>query len=159
MSAAGGRLTVQSDVLGRFEVQGEQTRCLYVDMLAGARTRMRVEAVANNPTQGVSPEFALAEYGPSGPYWYNILAVQCRGQYGPCDRGGADAWQASLAGRRRGRMDPCGSSVVKALAWDTSNSESSRDGAFFHDFAVSFDLEIKTFETRFAPGSTECVPK
>ena len=143
--------------MGRFEVKGEQTRCLYVDLRAGSHSRVRVIATADDPKLGVIPEFFLAEYGPAGPYWYETLAVQCRGQYSQCDREGADAWQAGLASRRRGRLDPCGSAVVKALAWETSSSESSRDGGFFHDFAVSFDLEVKTFETRFAPGSTECV--
>ena len=159
LSASGGRIAVTSDVLGRLEVQGAQTRCVYVDMIAGSQAKLNITATADDKTVGVLPQFSLSEFGPAGPFWYETLTVQCQGKYGQCDREGADAWQASLSGRKRGRIDPCGSAVVKALRWDTSGSESARDGEFFHDFTVSFDLEVKEFATRFAPGSTECVPK
>ena len=159
MSASGGRIAAASDALGRFEVQGAQTRCLYVDLLTGSTTKLSVTATADDKTTGVLPEFSLVEYGPSGPFWYETLNVQCQGKYGQCDRQGADSWQDSLSSRKRGRVDPCGSAVVKSLRWDTSGRQSDRDGEFFHDFTVSFDMEIKSFATRFAPGSTECVPK
>lgn len=159
MSASGGRITLTSDVLGRFVVEGPQTRCLYLDMVAGSQSKFTVSAIADDKTKGVLPEFSMSEYGPSGPFWYETLHVQCQGKYGQCDRDGADAWQDSLAGRKRGRLDPCGSAVVKSLRWDTSGSESARDGDFFHDFTVAFELDVKKFATRFAPGSTECVPK
>lgn len=159
MAATGGAMVLESDVLGRFEVRGPHPRCLYFDLIAGSEPNMRVVATADDRTAGVLPEFSLVEYGPAGPHWYHILNIECHGTYGRCDRQGADAWRAAFAERRRGRQDPCGSAVVKRLTWDTSGSESTRDGGFFHDFAVSFALEIKKFETRFAPGSTECVPK
>lgn len=159
LSASGGRISVTSNILGRIEVQGAQTRCFYVDMVAGGQSKLNVTATADDKSVGVLPQFSLSEYGPAGPFWYETLSVQCQGKYGQCDSEGADAWQASLSGRKRGRIDPCGSAVVKALRWDTSGSESARDGEFFHDFTVSFDLDIKAFATRFAPGSTECVPK
>jgi hypothetical protein len=75
------------------------------------------------------------------------------------DRAGADAWSDSLKDRQRGRLDPCGSMVITGLGWDTSGGEHSRDGGFYRDFNVRFDLEAKKFATKFAPGSVECVPK
>jgi hypothetical protein len=159
LSASGGNIAVTSDLLGRFDAQGAQTRCVYIDLISGSQAKMKVTATADDKSVGVLPQFSLSEYGPAGPFWYETLTVQCQGKYGQCDRDGADAWQASLAGRKRGRIDPCGSAVVKSLRWDVSGSESARDGEFFHDFTVSFDLDIKEFATQFSPGSTECVPK
>jgi hypothetical protein len=112
---------------------------------------------------GVSPILKIAEYGPKGPYWYDVLAVRC-GELNSdddvrCDRAGADAWAARARQRKRGRLDPCGSSVITGLAWETSGGQAERDGGLFRDFTVRFTLEVKKFATQFAPGSTECVPK
>jgi hypothetical protein len=48
---------------------------------------------------------------------------------------------------------------VTHLRWETSGGEGRRDGGHFHDWSALFTLEVKRFATRFAPGSTECVPK
>ena len=63
----------------------------------------------------MSPVLEIAEYGPEGPWWYDVLAVSARGPGGHCNRDGADAWSAELKTRKRGRIDPCGSSVIKHL--------------------------------------------
>lgn len=159
LSSSGGSISLDSEALGHFVVEGPQTRCLYFDLVAGSKSKFAVTATADDKTKGVLPQFAMAEYGPAGPFWYETLAVECQGKYGQCDQDGANAWQESLSTRKRGRLDPCGSAVVKSLHWDTSGSESTRDGEFFHDFTVTFELEVKKFATQFAPGSTECVPK
>lgn len=159
MSAAGGRAIFESELLGRFEVAGANVRCFYVDVPAGTTSRFRFNSVADDETLGVEPELAMTEYGPTGPYWYDVLFVDCRGSGGRCNREGADAWRDSLRSRQRGRLDPCGSAVVTNLAWDTTGGQHERDGGLYRDFTVTFALEVKTFATQFAPGSTECVPK
>jgi hypothetical protein len=101
----------------------------------------------------------IAEYGPKGPFWYDVVDVHCAGAGGRCTRDAADEWGAEAKNRKRGRIDPCGSSVITHLLWETSGGMGERDSGFFRDFTVTFDMEVKKFATQFAPGSTECVPK
>jgi hypothetical protein len=159
LAADGGAAALEGG-LGRFESVGPQESCFYVDVPAGHTADLAFSAHADKPSAGVAPRFRMAEYGPKGPYWYEIIDVECKGQQGRCDRQGADAWAArNLKERKRGRLDPCGSTVVTKLAWNTSGGEADRDSGFFRDLTVRFALEVKKFATQFAPGSTECVPK
>jgi hypothetical protein len=158
LRADGGSATL--DGLGHFETAGPQESCFYLDVPAGQTTDVFFKATADRPAQGIAPRLHLAEYGPKGPYWYEIIDVECKGANGRCDRQGADAWAArNLKERKRGRLDPCGSAVVTKLAWETTGGDADRDGGLFRDVAVHFALEVKKFATQFAPGSTECVPK
>jgi len=159
MSAAGGKAVFESSLLGALSVAGATEHCYYVDVPAGSEGDFRFHATADAEDTGVEPFAYIAEYGPAGPYWYDVLRVVCRGNFGRCSREGAEDWKASLAGRKRGRLDPCGSAVVSRLGWDTSGGQADRDGGLFRDFTVTFQMTLKTFDTQFAPGSTECVPK
>jgi hypothetical protein len=159
MSAHGGTARV-SGGLGSFGASGGTDTCYYVDVPAGTTVDVAFNARADRPAEGVIPRFSLAEYGPRGPYWYRIIDVECRGPEGRCTREGVQAWaERNLKERKRGRLDPCGSTVVSKLAWDAGNGQSQREGGLYGDLSVRFALEVKKFDTQFAPGSTECVPK
>ena len=159
MAADGGAATLQGG-LGHFEAVGRQESCFYLDVPAGHTNDLSFVAHADKPAEGVAPRFRMFEYGPKGPFWYAIIDVECKGQGGRCDREGAEAWGArNLAERKRGRLDPCGSTVVTKLAWDSIGGQGDRDGGLFKELTVRFALEVKKFATQFAPGSTECVPK
>jgi hypothetical protein len=159
MSADGGDALLDAPGLGRLTSSGPQEACFYLDVPAGGTQSFTFTVVADRADRGVGPHLAVTEYGPAGPYWYRTLAITCAGANARCDRNGADAWGRGLATRKRGRLDPCGSMVVTGLKWETSGSEAERNGGFFRDFIVRFDVEAKKFATKFAPGSTECVPK
>jgi len=154
----GGDAVLDSPTLGRFEAGSSET-CFYVDVLPGTSHMMTFNAHEGRPTAGLSPTLRIAEYGPKGPYWYDVVEVHCRGALGRCTRDAAEEWGAEAKGRKRGRIDPCGSSVVTHLGWDTSGGVGDRDSGLFRDLTVSFEMEVKKFATQFAPGSTECVPK
>jgi hypothetical protein len=160
MAADGGSATLQGG-LGHFQAYGPQESCFYVDVPAGTTAAdVAFVATADKPFDGVAPRFQLFEYGPKGPYWYAIIDVECKGQQGRCDRQGVEAWAArNLEKRKRGRLDPCGSTVVHKLAWEKAGGMDERDGGMFRELTVRFALEVKKFATQFAPGSTECVPK
>ncbi len=102
---------------------------------------------------------SIAEYGPKGPWWYDVLQVRCAGPGLKCNRDAADAWSAEAKTRKRGRIDPCGSAVISHLVWDTSGGTGDRELGLFRDFTVKFTMEVKRFATQFPPGATECVPK
>jgi len=139
-----GDAVLDSPTLGRFSAGASET-CFYIDVLPGTHHMLTFTAREGRPTAGLSPTMRIAEYGPKGPYWYDVVEVHCRG--------------AEAKGRKRGRIDPCGSSVVTHLGWETSGGGGERDSGLFRDLTVSFEMEVKKFATQFAPGSTECVPK
>jgi hypothetical protein len=160
VSADGGAATLDSASLGRFQGAGPQEACFYIDVPGGSRADLAFVARADRPQNGVSPRLRVAEYGPRGPWWYDIMAVDCVGQQGRCDRKGVDTWVArTVKQRQRGRLEPCGSAVISGLAWEKSGGQAERDGGLYSDLTVRFTMEIKKFATQFAPGSTECVPK
>jgi hypothetical protein len=159
LSFLGGEGSLSSPNLGRMPAAGVAETCYYVDVPATSHSAISFEGRADNEIVGFTPHMAIAEYGPKGPFWYEVLKVDCVGVGGRCDRAGTDAWTASLQGRKRGRTDPCGSMVVSGLKWDTSGGLSHRDNGFYRDLKVDFDLEAKKFTPQFPPNSTECVPK
>ena len=155
----GGDATLDSPTLGRFSAGAGGEACFYLDVLPGTHHILTFAAHEGRPSAGLSPSLRVAEYGPKGHYWYDVVEVHCAGAGGKCTREAADAWGAEAKNRKRGRIDPCGSAVVTRLGWDTSGGTGDREGGFFRDFTVSFEMEVKRFATQFAPGSTECVPK
>jgi hypothetical protein len=159
LSAEGGAATLESPAIGRFEV-GEKEMCFYVDVEAGSTHEVTFSAAEARHEGGVGPHLLIAEYGPKGPFWYDIITISCEGPGGKCARDAAEDWSVDLKSHtKRGRLDPCGSTVVSQLRWDTSGGAGQREYGLFRDFTVRFTMEVKKFATQFAPGSTECVPK
>lgn len=158
LGAGGGPATLSSPTLGELS-SGSGEACFYVDVVPGTTHEVSFVATERRPEEGVSPVLEIAEYGPKGPWWYDVLTVKCDGPGGHCNRDGADAWSAQMKTRKRGRIDPCGSSVIKDLKWDTTGGTGVRELGLFADFKVTFTMEVKKFPTQFKPGSTECLPK
>jgi hypothetical protein len=159
VGAEAGQATLDSPTLGRFSGAGANESCFYVDVLPGTHHIITFSAREGRPESGLAPNLRIAEYGPKGPYWYDVVQVHCAGAGGRCTRDAADEWGAEAKTRKRGRIDPCGSSVVTHLSWETSGGMGERDSGFFRDLTVTFEMEVKKFATQFAPGATECVPK
>jgi hypothetical protein len=158
LGAEGGSASLVSPTLGTFN-GGPHDSCFYIDVLPGTSHLVTFSAREGRPEGGMRPALSIAEYGPKGPFWYDVVEVHCAGAGGKCTRDAADEWGADAKKRKRGRIDPCGSSVITHLAWETSGGTADRDSGFFRDFTVNFEMEVKKFPTQFAPGSTECVPK
>jgi len=158
LAALGGSAALSSPTLGDFAA-GEDESCYYIDVVPGTTHDVSFVARERRAEGGVGPSLAIAEYGPKGPWWYDVVNVHCAGPDGKCNRDAADEWGADIKKRKRGRIDPCGSAVVTHLTWDTSGGSGAREMGLFRDFSVRFTMEVKKFATQFAPGSTECVPK
>jgi hypothetical protein len=158
LAGEGGSAWLQSQGIGRIDA-GDKETCFTVDVAAGARYDVTFFAKEGRREGGVGPTLDIAEYGPKGPYWYEIVNVRCDGPGGKCTRDAADAWAVELRSRKRGRLDPCGSTVITGLKWETSGGASVREAGLFRDLTVTFTMEVKKFATQFAPGATECVPK
>jgi hypothetical protein len=158
IAAEDGSATFESPTLGAL-ASGAGESCYYIDVVPGTKHDVTFTAREGRPEGGVSPRLTVAEYGPKGPWWYDILDVRCEGPGGKCNRDAADAWRDDLKKRKRGRLDPCGSTVITHLNWSTSGGTSERELGIFRDFTVSFTMDVKRFPTELKPGSTECVPK
>jgi hypothetical protein len=158
LGAGGGVAALTSPTLGEF-ASGTGETCFYIDVVPGTTHEVSFIATEARSEEGVSPVLEIAEYGPKGPWWYDVLHVRCAGPGGRCNRDAADAWGAEIKTRKRGRIDPCGSSVITHLLWDTTGGTGNRELGIFRDFKVTFTMEVKKFATQFKPGSTECVPK
>jgi hypothetical protein len=158
LGAVGGGATLDSPTLGHFAAGADET-CYYIDVLPATTQQVTFTARAATREGGIAPELDLAEYGPKGPWWYDILSVRCSGSEGRCNRDAADAWSAEAKTRARGRIEPCGSTVISHLHWDTSGGVGDRELGVFRDFTVDFTMDVKRYATEFHPGATECVPK
>lgn len=161
ISAAGGTASLDLSNLGVVATgaTAEADTCAYIDVPSGSAHDATFLARETTRGRGVAPRLSIAEYGPKGPYWYDLVKISCDGPDGRCDRPAAEDWATAAKQRKRGRLDPCGSSVVTKLGWETSGGQAVRDGGLFLDFTARFNMEVKKFATQFAPGATECVPK
>ncbi len=160
MSVDAGEIVLTSPTLGRLSHSGKEEECFYVDLPAGSRHELVIESREAKKGEGVAPSVRIAEYGPKGPWWYDVLTVGCGTSNHPCDRASAKDWEdAWLTQRKRGRLDACGSTVVSALKWDTSGGQHMQDGGALRDFRVQFVLLVKDFATQLAPRDPRCVPQ
>ena len=160
ISAANGKAALDSPSAGHFEQTGPQEACFYVDLEVEFLHDFHFDSREERDGSGVVPYVHIAEYGPAGPYWYDIVDIACGQGARGCDldlaREWADGW---LAKRKRGRLDPCGSLVVSGLRWTTSGGEEAHKGGLLRDFEATFSLDVKTFATQFPPGAAECQVK
>lgn len=155
LGAVGGSATLDSPTLGHFGAGSDET-CFYIDVLPGTTSEMVFTARASTTEGGVGPLLDISEYGPKGPWWYDVLSLRCDGPGGRCNRDAADAWGAEVKTRKRGRIDPCGSTVISHLVWNSSGGTGEREMGLFHDFIVRFSMDVRRFRTQFHPGATEC---
>jgi len=158
LAGVGGGATLDSPTLGHFAA-GPDEACFYIDVLPGTTSDVVFTATEAQKEGGIGPVLDIAEYGPKGPWWYDVVRVRCEGPAGKCNRDAADAWSAEMKSRKRGRIDPCGSSVITRLVWDTSGGIGNRELGIFKDLTVRFTMEVKRFPTQWPPHAKECVPK
>jgi len=91
MSAAGGVAAADISGVGIVAVAGAPEVCAYIDLPAGSVHDVDYIAKETAKGQGVSPRLKIAEYGPKGPYWYDMMSITCDGPGGRCDRAATDA--------------------------------------------------------------------
>jgi hypothetical protein len=163
VSVGAGEIDVASPTLGHFRhvgKDGTEEQCVYLDLPAGSEHQFTIESREANKGEGMTPSVHIAEWGPKGPYWYDVISVRCGLGDRRCNREFAEAWRDEwLTHRKRGRWDACGSTVVSALRWDTSGGLHARDGGLLRDFRVQFLLQVKAFATELPPNSPQCVPQ
>jgi len=157
LSAANGRVALDSPSAGHFEQSGPQEACFYVDLAIGVAHDFHLDSQEERTGGGVVPHLRIAEYGPAGPYWYDILDIQCGAGTSGCTLESArDFGYLWLEHRKRGRLDACGSISVTGLKWTPSGGEDAYKGGALRDFEADFSLEVRKYATELPPGAPEC---
>jgi hypothetical protein len=157
LSALDGRVKLDSPSAGHFEQEGGEEACFYVDLAVNLSHDFHLDSEEGRTDGGVTPRLRIAEYGPAGPYWYDILDISCGQGASGCNLESAREWgEAWRAQRKRGRLDPCGSISVSGLKWTTSGGSQAEKGGPLRDFEASFALDVRKYATEFAPGASQC---
>jgi hypothetical protein len=126
----------------------EQTEaCYYVDLASGDTP---VELRASDPN-GVSAEWTISEYGSKAKTWYDTFRFEC-GNPGVCSFEEIDSRKAEFSNMKRGLHDPCGSTRLKAVTWDTGKAPDNQHPS---ELLVRLTLDVYKFMPEKAHGD-EC---
>ena len=138
------------------------TACFYVDLRPGEHP-VRLHA---QRSPGFDARLSISEMRPaSAPaddadgepaqrpeQWYDTFDFTC-GAPGHCDLEQLRDWQASLSRYRRQRHDPCGSTRIRSLAWQTGEAPDR-----MHPTQLQLDLVLDVYEfpPAHGPGDPAC---
>ena len=118
--------------------------CFYVDLPTGDTP---VELRASDPN-GVSAEWTISEYGSKAKTWYDTFRFEC-GNPGVCSFDEIDSRKAELSNMVRGLLDPCGSTKLKAVTWDTGKAPDNQHPS---ELLVRLTLDVYKFLPEKAHG-------
>ena len=121
--------------------------CFYVDLPTGDTP---VELRASDPN-GVSAEWTISEYGSKAKTWYDTFRFEC-GNPGVCSFEEIDSRKAELSNMTRGLLDPCGSTKLKGVSWDTGKAPDNQHPS---ELLVRLTLDVYKFLPTKAHGE-EC---
>ncbi|MCA9674966.1 MAG: hypothetical protein H6709_00965 [Kofleriaceae bacterium] len=125
------------------------TDCFYVDLKPGKHP----VTLRAHQQGGFSAKITISEYGAATQSWYDTYAFDCGSGGGVCDEDDFDAYKASLAQYTRGLHDPCGSTKVKGVVWDTGRAP---DFVHPEDLQLELTLEVYQFAPQYAHGDAAC---
>jgi hypothetical protein len=125
------------------------TMCFYVDLAEGDH---QVELRASNES-GVAAAIAISELGAAAKTAYATFRFQCGSPGGVCSFEELDGKKAEYAGVKNSTHDPCGSTKVKGLIWDTGRSP---DHLVPSELAMRMTLKIYKFVPDKPHGDPSC---
>ena len=120
------------------------TDCYYIDLPEGSHKM----TVRGHGEDGFAAHVSVSERGELG--WYDTFDFDCGGM---CDLDSLKQWKASLAKFTRSIHDPCGSTKVLGVAWESGVAP---DKEHPQDLHVELMLKVYSFEPEFASGDPEC---
>jgi len=121
--------------------------CFYLDLPSGDTP---VEMRASDPN-GVSAEWTISEYGAKTKSWYDTFRFEC-GNPGVCSFDEIDSHKAEYANMKRGLHDPCGSTKLKGLSWDTGKAPDNQHPS---ELLVRLTLDVYKFAPE-KPHGDDC---
>ena len=123
--------------------------CFYVDLTTGDHK----VTVRGKGEGGLSVGASISEMGggQGATWWYNTFDFNC-GAPGECDLEQVKEFKARVASLK-GKHDPCGSTKVKAVEWETGRMP---DRAHPDDLILRATLQVYKFKPSTPPGSPDC---
>jgi hypothetical protein len=108
MSAVNGDIKLDSPSAGHFAQTGAEEACFYVDLDVNLSHDFHLDSMEVRADAGVTPHVRIAEYGPAGPYWYDLVDITCGLGSSVCTLEAAKDWGESWrTTRKRGRLEAC----------------------------------------------------
>lgn len=127
--------------------------CFYLDLAPGPHEIVvRGKAAASEPEGGVGLMVRIAEYHPGGPAWYDAFRFEC-GFPGPCDVDTLKSWKREAERNRRSYRDPCGTSRITALGWETGRMP---DAQHPEEVQLRFTLHVGQRAPEHPPEDPTC---
>jgi hypothetical protein len=123
--------------------------CFYVDLAPGTYP---VELRASQDT-GVSAAIAISELGTATRSAYQTFRFSCGSPGGVCSFEELDGKKAEYKGVKGGTHDPCGSTRIKELIWDTGRSP---DRQVPSELAMRFVMHVYKFQPDKPSGDPSC---
>jgi hypothetical protein len=139
--------TIGDATLVKTDERPEQ--CFYLDLPAGEHA-LRLRAVRDG---GAVANLRVSEYGVAGASWFKTFAFSC-GEGSACSKDELAEQKAAYGAFRFGKHDPCGSTRVTGLRWDTITAP---DNTHVSDLSVELTLKIYDFAPSRASGDPSCV--
>lgn len=125
--------------------------CFYLDLPTGQHP---VELRASQDA-GVSAAITVREIGEAAKTAYDTFHFSCGSPGGVCSFEELDGKKAEYQGVKKGAHDPCGSTKVRGVVWDTGLSP---DRLVPGELAMRFVLQIYKFQPGKAHGDPTCGP-
>lgn len=123
--------------------------CFYVDLPPGTHP---IELRASQAS-GVSAAISIFELGAKAKTAYATFRFSCGSPGGVCSYEELDGKQAEYRGVKKSLHDPCGSTKIKEVLWDTSHSP---DQPVPSEFAMRFVMQVYKFEPDQPHGDPSC---
>lgn len=134
-----------------FKDRDHADACYYIDLAPGKhQVALRGKADAE---PGLSVAMSIAEEGGAEgqSWWYRTFDFNC-GAPGQCTMPQIQEWKEQVA-RWKGKHDPCGSTKVEDLSWETGRMP---DRLHPDDLRLNLTLDVYKFTPPHPPGSSEC---
>jgi hypothetical protein len=124
--------------------------CFYVDLGPGAHS---IELRASQPN-GVSAALAIGELGAKTKSAYDTFRFSCGSPGGVCSFEELDRKKAEYRqDTKKNTRDPCGSTKVKEVVWDTGRAP---DHLVPNELVMRFVLQVYKFEPDKPHGDPSC---
>jgi hypothetical protein len=122
------------------------TECFYIDLPTGKHS----VSVRAKGEYGFAARLAISEIGAQGRY--ETFDFACGGP-GMCAQSQIKEWRASLARYKRGAHDPCGSTKIREVQWQSGKMP---DKIHPSELQLDFALQVYDFTPERPSGHPTC---
>ena len=153
LGPTGDALWLMVDDMVLYKSHERAEECFYIDLRPGRHAlRLRAEGERGFAARAVVAEQAPPPAGEAAPGWYDTFIFDC-GTPGYCSMAALDEWHAWVQSRRGRVYDPCGSTKVRELRWQTGRVPDRQ-----HPDALQLDLvlDVYQFTPAHGPGDPAC---